>query len=133
MKLQFINKQLITLEINSHSYTYITGVYGPPLGKRCLVFVDDVNLPQSPCGSQPPVELLRQLLDHESWFDTTLGAPLRLMDLQILCAMGSSPEGLSKTSHRFLRHFCTLSINEFEDTILVSIFSRLMLWHLDTR
>jgi dynein heavy chain len=109
------------------------GVYGPPLGKRCLMFVDDINLPESECGSQPPVELLRQLLDHESWFELVSGTPLKLMDLQLVCAMGPSPRGLQGTSQRFLRHFSSLSINEIEETILTSIFSRLMLWHLDTR
>lgn len=108
-------------------------MYGPPLGKRCLVFVDDVNLPKSVLGSQPPVEILRQLLDHETWFETSSGSSQHITDLQILCAMGSGPQGLSKTTNRFLMHFTAISVNEFEDATLISIFSRLMLWHLDTR
>ncbi|XP_065348136.1 dynein axonemal heavy chain 7-like [Cloeon dipterum] len=109
------------------------GVYGPPLGKKCLVFVDDVNLSEVVNKCQPPVELLRQLLDHETWFEISTGSPQKITDLQILCAMGSAPFGLLKTSKRFLRHFSAISINEFEETTLVAIFSRLMLWHLDTR
>ena len=44
------------------------GVYGPPAGRRCLIFVDDLNMPaKETYGAQPSLELLRQYFDYRQW------------------------------------------------------------------
>ncbi|XP_063980239.1 dynein axonemal heavy chain 7-like [Diachasmimorpha longicaudata] len=109
------------------------GVYGAPPGKHWVVFVDDVSMPsKEEYGAQPPIELLRQWMDHESWYDRKELVPFYLKDMQLICAMGPPSSGKDVTP-RFKRHFFTLSISEFEDDVMVTIFRKIMKWHLESQ
>nr|CAD7416261.1 unnamed protein product [Timema poppensis] len=52
---------------------------------------------------------------------------------RLVCAKGPTSQGGNVITPRFLRHFNTLCIDEFNDAVMISIFSKIMLWHLDTR
>ena len=40
--------------------------YGPPMGKRLLVFLDDLNMPKvDSYGTQQPIALLKLLIDRK--------------------------------------------------------------------
>ncbi|VDP72398.1 unnamed protein product, partial [Schistosoma mattheei] len=57
-------------------------VYGPPIGKQCIVFIDDLNMPmKEKYGAQPPIELLRMWIDHNHWYDRKDNTKQYLVDV----------------------------------------------------
>ncbi|XP_066527086.1 dynein axonemal heavy chain 1 [Hoplias malabaricus] len=104
------------------------GVFGPPLGKYFIFFIDDLNMPMlETYGAQPPIELLRQWMDHGGWYDRKqIGAFKQLVDIIFACAMGPPGGGRNPITQRFTRHFNFLSFTEMEDSSKRRIFSTIL-------
>ncbi|CRK99186.1 CLUMA_CG012500, isoform A [Clunio marinus] len=105
------------------------GVFGPPVGKNCINFVDDIAMPaRDKYGSQSPLELIRQWLDHGHWSDLTDTSNIELIDLLFIGAMGM-PGGSNFIPKRLYRHMFCMAVDSFEDTTLMRIFGTLGEWH----
>jgi dynein heavy chain len=95
-----------------------------------VVFVDDFNMPKpEEYGAQPPLELLRQFLDHGGWYDRkSKEKPFnRIEDVMIVAAMGPPGGGRSVITPRIQRHFNILTYTDLQfesiETIFVSILT----------
>eukprot|EP00955_Chlamydomonas_euryale_P031479 330690-Chlamydomonas_euryale.AAC.4 len=104
------------------------GVFGPPAGKRYVVFVDDLNMPQrEKYFAQPPIELLRQWFDHGGWYDRKPPCAFRsIVDTQFVGSMGPPGGGRNPVTNRLLRHFNFISFTEMSDASLQRIFSTIL-------
>eukprot|EP00958_Prasinococcus_capsulatus_P016076 scaffold1766_cov401-Prasinococcus_capsulatus_cf.AAC.33 len=105
------------------------GVFGPAMGTKGVVFIDDLNMPTpEKYGAQPPVELLRQCIDHSGWYDRLEVAFRRLVDVQFVCAMGPPGGGRNPVTSRFTRHFNLIWVANFEVDTYTRIFEGIMGW-----
>lgn len=103
------------------------GVYGPPTGKVCVIFIDDMNMPvKEQYGAQPPIELLRQFIDHGHWYDIQDKSKVYLKDILLLSAIGPVGGSRQDVCARFLRHFGLFAINSFDDESITKIYSTLL-------
>jgi dynein heavy chain, axonemal len=109
------------------------GVIGPPLGMITIVFVDDLNMPaKEEYGAQPPIEILRQWMDHQGWYDRKENQFRQLIDIQFCAAMGPPGGGRTKITQRYIRHFNILNFINFSDESLGRVFSTILDWHLNS-
>ncbi|XP_077418138.1 dynein axonemal heavy chain 10-like isoform X2 [Vanacampus margaritifer] len=87
-------------------------IYGPPMGKRLLVYIDDMNMPKvDSYGTQQPIALLKLLLDRGGIYDRGKELTYKtLKDLGFIAAMGKAGGGRNEVDTRFVSLFSVFSI-----------------------
>jgi dynein heavy chain len=89
------------------------GVFGPPMMRKAIFFVDDMNMPQrEKYGAQPPIELLRLFVDKKGLYDRETLEWKRVEDTTIVAAGARPGGGRNDLTLRFTRHFNVFNIPE---------------------
>lgn len=94
---------------------------GPPQNKRLAIFIDDMNMPAvEKEGAQPPIELLRQWMDHKSWYDHNdkKNQVLKISDIVLIGAMCPPAGGKNPVTPRFTRHFNIITCTNFDKQVM---------------
>eukprot|EP01038_Epipyxis_sp_PR26KG_P005405 gene5405-7492_t len=104
--------------------------YGPPSGKL-IYFVDDLNLPfVETYGTQTPIALMRQHIDHGSWYDRSdLSLKKQIFDTQYVTCMNHK-SGSFLVDPRLQRHFVTFACMMPSEQDLATIFGTILNGHL---
>ncbi|KAK5620023.1 Dynein heavy chain 10, axonemal [Crenichthys baileyi] len=86
-------------------------IYGPTMGKKLLVFLDDMNIPKvDHYGTQQPIALLKLLLDRGGIYDRGKELNYKILkDLGFIAAMGKPGGGRNEVDPRFISLFSVFS------------------------
>merc|ERR1719331_739589 len=103
--------------------------FGPPAGKRLLVFVDDLNMPRvDTYGTQQPIALLKLVMDKGFIYDR--GKDLTIKYIKDMVFDAAMVPGRNDVDPRFIRLFNVFcitfppeeSIKRIYSTILTTFF-----------
>lgn len=101
-------------------------ILGAPKSNRIIIFIDDLNMPETDMyGAQPPLELIRQLLDLGGVYDTEKLTWKNIQDLSLVAAC-IPPLGTRHISPRLLKHFSILVLPHPPQCALHTIFQLLL-------
>ena len=102
-------------------------VIGAPIGKRTIIFVDDLNMPKlDTYGSQPPIELLRQMVDFGGTYDRLTMIWKDIQDVTLAAACAPPGGGRNPVTPRFLRHFSIMNVPAASDYVLKHMFTSIL-------
>ncbi|XP_028179118.1 dynein heavy chain 6, axonemal [Ostrinia furnacalis] len=105
---------------------------GAPLGKKVIIFIDDVNMPKLDVyGAQPTIELLRQFLDFGGLYDRDKLYWKDILDVVLSCACAPPGGGRNPLTARFVRHFAMFYISAPNADAMKTIFKAILKGHME--
>uniref|UniRef100_A0A8B9QA73 Dynein axonemal heavy chain 10 n=1 Tax=Apteryx owenii TaxID=8824 RepID=A0A8B9QA73_APTOW len=119
------------LEANVEKRTKDT--YGPPMGKRLLVFMDDMNMPRvDEYGTQQPIALLKLLLERGFLYDRGKEMTCKILrDLGFIAAMGKAGGGRNEVDPRFISLFSVFNVPFPSEQSLNLIYASILKGHTE--
>ncbi|PHJ15170.1 atpase family associated with various cellular activities domain-containing protein, partial [Cystoisospora suis] len=108
---------------------------GPPSGKDCIVFVDDVSLPlpEKKSGAQPAIELLRQIQEFKGFYDRRK-LHWEGLERTVLCLAAPPPSsGRRSLPSRFTRHSYSLCLFDPDEISIQRLFMTILQGFFDSQ
>lgn len=106
--------------------------YGPPMGKRLIMFIDDVNMPRvDKYGTQQPIALLKLFVERKGLYDRGKELSWKNMkDVQMVGAMGPPGGARNPVDPRFISLFNVFEIQFPSNDNLRTIYQAILTQHL---
>ena len=76
-------------------------------------------------GAQPPIELMRQMVDHGGWYDRKIFRVKQIVDVTLIGAMGPPGGGRQIMTNRMVRHMHMLTFVDMATEEVKAIFTQI--------
>ncbi|GMH41526.1 hypothetical protein BSKO_09436 [Bryopsis sp. KO-2023] len=107
--------------------------YGPPMGKRLVFFIDDLNMPRvDKYGTQQPIALLKLFIERKGMYDK--GKELNwknMKDIQVVSAMGPPGGARNAIDPRFASLYVSFNIQFPSTDNLQTIYDAILSHHIE--
>jgi dynein heavy chain len=107
-------------------------IYGPPGQKKCIFFVDDLNMPYvDTYDTQAAIMLLTQIMSYKQVYDRAhLDEKRNLVDILFTACMNPKA-GSFMINARLQRHFTVLTAHSPSATNIAGIYTKILGRHLE--
>jgi dynein heavy chain len=118
--------------IESNVEKRVKGTYGPPVGKKLIIFIDDHNMPKvDTYGTQQPIALLKLLIEKQGMYDRQELVWNNFKDIIFVGACGPPGGARAVMDPRYMSLQSSFNISFPSETSLIKIYSTILSTHLE--